>query len=89
MVPLISALFTDPAARDFDNIIQRLSLNGRDVAFDFYGTTIQVVELLKNNPFSGKAGRVTGTREFAIPKYSFSLIYSHHGGSLVIIAILE
>jgi len=47
------------------------------------------VDLLKTQPQMGRVGRVDGTRELAVPRTSYLIVYRVLAGALELIAILH
>ena len=68
--------WTDPAQDDLDHIEGHIKADkGPLVAIDVVLNVLDVVELLADQPYSGREGRVKNTREHAIDGLPFIIVY--------------
>ncbi|MGI0134061.1 MAG: type II toxin-antitoxin system RelE/ParE family toxin [Candidatus Micrarchaeaceae archaeon] len=83
--------WTKPAERDFEHIEKYIGNDNPAAAVAVVLEIINTVKtLLSEHTHIGKAGRVNGTREFAVPDYpSYILIYRVKDGRLEILRVLH
>lgn len=68
--------WTDPAQNDLDHIEHHIEGdNGPLVAIDVVLNILNVAELLADNPYAGRQGRVKDTREHPIDGQPFIIVY--------------
>lgn len=53
------------------------------------GRILAAAELLSMYPELGRAGRASGTRELAVARTRYLLIYRYHGDSVTILRVLH
>lgn len=64
-----------------------LATNGAAIALDVTRRVVQHVEQLASFPLSGRAGRITGTRELVIPNTPFVVAYAVEPNRVLILAV--
>mgnify|MGYP000109049283 CR=1 FL=1 len=80
----------EPAARDLDAIVERLSQESPLDAHRFYHTLADAVLNVQISPELGVSGRHPETREIHLPEHSTTLVYGYgEKGAIMVFAILH
>lgn len=80
--------WTERAAIQLDQVHDYIALtNSAQVADEVRMQIIQALQQLEFFPMSGRAGRISGTREFVIPKMPFIAGYAVQKTRILILAI--
>jgi toxin ParE1/3/4 len=80
--------WTEQATRQLDQAHDYIALsNSEDVADRIVQQIVSGVQQLAVFPMSGRAGRVTGTREMVIPNTPFIAAYTIEKARIVILAV--
>jgi toxin ParE1/3/4 len=80
--------WTDQATRQLDQAQDYIALsNSQVIASRIAMQIITAVQQLETFPMSGRAGRVSGTRELVIANTPFIAAYAIHKARIVILAV--
>ncbi|TAL93093.1 MAG: type II toxin-antitoxin system RelE/ParE family toxin [Rhodanobacter sp.] len=82
-------IFTEPAARDLDDIIDYIALDNPAAAEKVFRTIITSSQRLSEFPGWGHAGRLSATREFAVTGRPYLIVYQVVGDTLTILAMFH
>ena len=82
--------FSESSLEDLRSIREYICANNEEAAKKVVSHILEQVEtILVCNPAIGRAGRVLGTREFIISKYSYILPYLVRENTIYILRILH
>ena len=82
--------WTKAASQDLDSIHDYISRDNPKAAVDQVMRVIHVIEEhLADNPWMGRAGRLSNTREFAVPGTPYITIYQVTNDVLEILRVLH
>ena len=80
--------WTEQATRQLDQVHGFITVsNSEKVADSIVARIIAAVERLAIFPLSGRAGRVAGSRELAIPHTPFVVAYTLNKANVVVLAV--
>jgi toxin ParE1/3/4 len=82
-------VFTEPAARDLEGIIDYIALNSPAAAEKVYRAVIASTDRLLAFPESGRPGRLTGTREISLVPLPYVVVYQAETEAIVILAVFH
>jgi len=82
-------LFTIPAREDLKEIKKYICNDDFQAAQKVIKHIIECIEMLKNNPSMGHAGRVLRTRELVITKYPYIVPYQIKDDIIYILRVLH
>lgn len=82
-------LFTDPAARDLESIIDYIALDNRTAAENVYRSILATAGRLTEFPNIGRADRLSGTRELPVAGFPYLLVYEVTTGAVTILAVFH
>ena len=82
-------LFTITAQEDLRAIKQYICADNYSVAHEVVKHILECVEILKDNPSIGKAGRVLRTRELVISKYPYIVPYQVRDNNIYMLRVLH
>ena len=83
--------WTDPAWEDIDELSDYLVAHEEDfqLAEEIVKRILEAPERLSVMPWSGKPGRVPGTRELLVQKTRYSLVYSVSDTTVFILRVIH
>jgi addiction module RelE/StbE family toxin len=82
-------IWSPQALNDIESALDYLLERSPQAARRVYRDVMQHIEHLAEYPFSGRIGRVAGTREWVIPKTPFIIPYRVHQEHLEIIRVFH
>jgi toxin ParE1/3/4 len=82
-------IFTDPAARDLDDIIDYIAADDPAAAEGVYRSIVAATGRLKDFPDIGHVGRLPGTRELSISSLPYIVAYQRDAQAVTILAIFH
>lgn len=68
--------WTEPAFRQWEETFEYIEADNPTAARRISARVFDAVEMLATFPFAGRVGREAGTREFAVPRSPFLIIYA-------------
>jgi toxin ParE1/3/4 len=81
--------WTHTAARHLEAIQDYIAQDNPAAAHKTVQKIRQYTEMLEQYPYSGKTGRVEGTRELVIPEPPYIIAYTIMGDTIAILAVLH
>jgi len=86
----LQVLWSKKSQGDLESIFDHIALDRPEAAARHIVLIIQTVErLLSGNPAAGRAGRVTGTRELAVPGSKYIAAYRVRGGVVEVLCVIH
>ena len=82
-------VFTEPAERDLDSIIEYIAHDNPHAAEQVYRAIVEAAERLTGFPAMGRAGRVPGTREFPVSSLPYVIVYQASADVVTIVAVFH
>lgn len=82
-------VWTEPAARAFENIQDYIAKDNRRAAWEVVQKIRQRVQQLKEHPRLGREGRVRGTYELVIPALPYIVPYRVKGNEIQILTVFH
>jgi toxin ParE1/3/4 len=79
--------WTRPALNDLDIILVYIAERNPVAAKAVAGSVKNSVQRLRENPNSGRSGRVAGTQELVIPKFPYIVAYRIHKENIEVLAV--
>ncbi len=81
--------WTDEAKADFSGFTKWLHERNPYAAERVAEDVLASIEILEQFPFSGRAGRIAGTRELVIGKRSYIVVYRVIDAAVIILRVLH
>jgi len=85
----VKIVWTEPAARAFENIQDYIAKDNRRAAWEVAQKIRQRVQQLKEHPRLGREGRVRGTYELVIPALPYIVPYRVKGNEIQILTVFH
>lgn len=82
-------IYTIPAQEDLRAIKRYICCDNFSASQEVVKHILNCIEILKENPSIGRAGRVISTRELVISKYPYIVPYQVRDNSIYILRILH
>ncbi len=82
-------VFTDPAARDLEAIIDYIALDSPKAAEGVYRAIIEAAAQLRDFPNLGRAGQLPDTRESPVTALPYLVVYEVGAGAVTILAVFH
>lgn len=76
--------WTEPAFNQWEESFRYIEAENASAARRIAEKVFEVVEMLSGHPYAGRIGRIAGTREFAVPRSPFVIIYGVDQRELVL-----
>jgi addiction module RelE/StbE family toxin len=77
------------AQQDLDAAYEYIRQDNPKAAWRVVGRVFQAVEMLSRYPSAGHAGRVPATRELAIARTPFIVVYRHTQNEIQVLAVIH
>jgi toxin ParE1/3/4 len=81
--------FTEPAARDLEDIIDYIALDNRTAAEGVLRAIAVAAERLADLPELGRAGRLPGTRELTVAALPYIIVYEVGADIVTVLAVFS
>ena len=82
-------VFAEPAERDLDSIINYIALDNPAAAEKAFRAIVAAAERLTDFPDMGHAGRLPGTREFAVKRLPYLIVYQVDADVVTVLAVFH
>lgn len=82
-------VFTDPAARDLEDIIDYIALDDAAAAERVYRAIVIAADRLKEHPEIGHVGRLPDTRELSVSSLPYIIVYERGTHAVTILAVFH
>ena len=82
-------VFTEPAERDLDSIIDYIALDNPSAAEQVDRAIVATARRLTEFPEIGRTGRLPGTREFSVSSLPYLIVYEVGADVVTILAVFH
>ncbi len=82
-------VFTEPAERNLDSIIDYIALDNRTAAQKAFRAILATAKRLTEFPEIGHVGRLPGTREFTVRALPYVIVYEVSTDTVTILAVFH